>query len=227
LVFILEAPWPSTRSATGLVHVWWLRVPDPDFGCSTPTGCSIAASLSLVAMVRAFLNLSSPRKRAFLLKSLLLALVCLGIIFWWGRSPPRLLEQASHPLRVYEKAEFPFVGVEHNWPKEDPEYEKLRLVAEQQNMDEFLEPVLQNYKYVEVDLWGRGLDRHPQDDYDEEIREDMGTWIAGLGEGGLSAKVPDFQSAVAEEIQKKEAFNRLLSDMISPNRSVPDTRENT
>jgi hypothetical protein len=49
--------------------------------------------------------------------------------------------------------------------------------------------------------------------------------IPDLGGGGEKATVPAYQVDVATEIMKKEAFNRLLSELISPNRSTPDTRE--
>lgn len=92
-----------------------------------------------------------------------------------------------------------------------------------ENTDEFLDPVLRDVKYTEVDLNGRR--EVVLDDYDEEIVDDLKRVKPGLGEKGEKATVPSYQKSVADNIMKKEAFNRLLSEMISPNRSVPDTRE--
>jgi len=100
---------------------------------------------------------------------------------------------------------------------------ELRRKVLLENTDEFLEPVLKEVKYVEIDLTDRMTNSY--DDYDDEIEDDIKRVKPGLGEKGKKATVPSYQKAVADNIMKKEAFNRLLSEMISPNRSVPDTRE--
>lgn len=98
----------------------------------------------------------------------------------------------------------------------------LRESVLAENTDEFLEPVLREVKYVEVDL---SKHRGDFNDYDAEIEDDMKRVKPGLGDKGDKATVPSYQKQVADSIMKKEAFNRLLSEMISVNRSVPDTRE--
>lgn len=109
-------------------------------------------------------------------------------------------------------------------PSFDVEKEaEIRRKVLEENMDEFLEPVLRDVKYTEIDLNAKKASSF--DDYDEEIVDDIKRVKAGLGEKGEKANVPSYQKAVADSIMKKEAFNRLLSEMISPNRSVPDTRE--
>ncbi|CAG7726770.1 unnamed protein product [Allacma fusca] len=102
-------------------------------------------------------------------------------------------------------------------------FEALRQRVRKENEDEFLAPVLQEVNFVEVDLTHKRNNLH--DDYDAEIEDDDNKVKPNLGAGGEKASVPDYQKAVADEILKKEAFNRLLSDIISPNRTVPDTRE--
>ncbi|XP_021962988.1 polypeptide N-acetylgalactosaminyltransferase 13 [Folsomia candida] len=99
----------------------------------------------------------------------------------------------------------------------------LRVQARKENRDEFLVPVLRDFEFSEVDLLPIRLVLH--NDYDEEIKDDLSRVKVGLGERGEKAAVPSYQEDVAKEIMKKEAFNRLLSEMISPNRSTPDTRE--
>lgn len=98
---------------------------------------------------------------------------------------------------------------------------RKRVLSE--NKDEFLEPVLKEVKFEEIDLNAQRV--MPTNDYDVEIEDDIKRIKPGLGEKGNKATVPSYQKPVADNIMKKEAFNRLLSEMISPNRSVPDTRE--
>ncbi|CAL8069733.1 unnamed protein product [Orchesella dallaii] len=100
---------------------------------------------------------------------------------------------------------------------------ELRRKVLLENTDEFLEPVLKEVQYVEIDLTDRMTNSY--DDYDDEIEDDVKRIKPGLGDKGRKATVPSYQKAVADNIMKKEAFNRLLSEMISPNRTVPDTRE--
>jgi len=101
--------------------------------------------------------------------------------------------------------------------------ESLRKKVLTQNTDEFLTPVLRDFPFHEVDLISK---RNPDfADYDAEIKDDEHRIKPGLGDKGNAATVPSHQEEVAEEVMKKEAFNRILSEMISPNRSAPDTRE--
>lgn len=55
--------------------------------------------------------------------------------------------------------------------------------------------------------------------------EDEMKVVRGLGEGGKSVKLSGEEQKVAQEVMKKEAFNLILSDKISVNRSVPDSRD--
>lgn len=49
--------------------------------------------------------------------------------------------------------------------------------------------------------------------------------VPGLGEMGKAVHLSGPEAALADEIIKVEAFNRILSDKISLNRSVPDSRD--
>ena len=49
--------------------------------------------------------------------------------------------------------------------------------------------------------------------------------VPGLGEGGRSVQLRGAEAEQANEVMKVEAFNRVLSDKISYNRSVPDSRD--
>ncbi|XP_050693261.1 probable N-acetylgalactosaminyltransferase 9 isoform X2 [Eriocheir sinensis] len=68
-------------------------------------------------------------------------------------------------------------------------------------------------------------------DHAERIRaelmfaEDERKVVRGLGEAGKSVKLSGEEEKVAQEVMKKEAFNLVLSDKISVNRSVPDSRD--
>lgn len=55
--------------------------------------------------------------------------------------------------------------------------------------------------------------------------EDERKVVRGLGEGGKLVKLSGEEAKLAEEVQKKEAFNLILSDKISVNRTVPDSRD--
>ncbi|XP_037069452.1 polypeptide N-acetylgalactosaminyltransferase 1-like isoform X2 [Pollicipes pollicipes] len=60
--------------------------------------------------------------------------------------------------------------------------------------------------------------------YDSDIEMDLKKIVPGLGADGEPAHLSGAEEAHAEELMKKEAFNIVLSDKISPNRSVPDAR---
>ena len=55
--------------------------------------------------------------------------------------------------------------------------------------------------------------------------EDEKKIVPGLGELGKGVRLTGEEAKLAEEVQKKEAFNLILSDKISLNRSVPDSRD--
>ncbi|XP_071546365.1 polypeptide N-acetylgalactosaminyltransferase 1 isoform X3 [Panulirus ornatus] len=55
--------------------------------------------------------------------------------------------------------------------------------------------------------------------------EDEMKVVRGLGEGGKVVRLTGDEGRLAEEIMKKEAFNLIVSDKISLNRSVPDSRD--
>lgn len=55
--------------------------------------------------------------------------------------------------------------------------------------------------------------------------EDERKVVRGLGEAGRSVKLTGEEAKVAQEVMKKEAFNLILSDKISVNRTVPDSRD--
>ena len=181
-------------------------------------------------MLKSICNFSSRRRRVLLVKVVVLFSFVTALILWLSR--PSDLDPTAvdrlHSLKSrgrYQKAEWAPAEIEAivGEGNDEEEEEERRRIIEKENMDEFLVPVLQEYKYIEVDL----KEKHssPYDDYDDEIKDDLVRLIPGLGEKGEKDKVPEYQISVAAEIAKKDAFNRLLSDMISPNRTVPDTRE--
>ena len=55
--------------------------------------------------------------------------------------------------------------------------------------------------------------------------EDDRKVVKGLGEGGKLVKLSGEEGKIADEVMKKEAFNLILSDKISVNRTVPDSRD--
>ncbi|MPC10987.1 N-acetylgalactosaminyltransferase 6 [Portunus trituberculatus] len=55
--------------------------------------------------------------------------------------------------------------------------------------------------------------------------EDERKVVRGMGEGGKLVKLSGEEGKLAEEVMKKEAFNLILSDKISVNRTVPDSRD--
>jgi len=47
----------------------------------------------------------------------------------------------------------------------------------------------------------------------------------GLGEGGKAVRIAEVEKSEVEAVMKVEAFNKILSDKIALNRSVPDSRD--
>ena len=62
-------------------------------------------------------------------------------------------------------------------------------------------------------------------EFDAEFAADAAKIVPGLGEGGEAVKYQGKELEEAEKIMKTDAFNRLLSDRISYQRSVPDTSD--
>ena len=64
---------------------------------------------------------------------------------------------------------------------------------------------------------------------EEEIMEFIRAFekkvVPGFGEDGRGEELQGAEKESAEDVMKKEAFNLILSDKISLNRSVPDTRD--
>ncbi|XP_043224989.1 polypeptide N-acetylgalactosaminyltransferase 1-like [Amphibalanus amphitrite] len=70
-----------------------------------------------------------------------------------------------------------------------------------------------------------GISQHKGlEQYDSEIDSDLRKIVPGLGAGGEPAHLSGDEDALAQQLMKKEAFNILLSNKISPNRTVPDAR---
>ncbi len=92
-----------------------------------------------------------------------------------------------------------------------------------ENRDEFLDIVLKQVHYHEVNLLAR--QKNALEYYDEAILADERIVIPGLGGNGKEAKVPKKYEALANETMRKESVNRILSELIPVNRSVPDSRE--
>ena len=61
--------------------------------------------------------------------------------------------------------------------------------------------------------------------YDLEIAADLRKIENGLGADGKAVRLVGSEQQKAEEIMKKEAFNLLISDRISYNRTLPDVRD--
>lgn len=100
---------------------------------------------------------------------------------------------------------------------------KVRKPVLKENRDEFLDIVLKHVHYHEVNLLTR--QKNALEYYDESIAADERIVIPGLGENGKEAKVPKKYEALANETMRKESVNRILSELIPVNRSVPDSRE--
>lgn len=109
-----------------------------------------------------------------------------------------------------------------------PEKEQRRVIAHiresvrQENTDEFLEEVLNQLNFTEIDLSTRPVDIMV---HDMAIATLMKNIDYKLGQNGSKAEVPAVLKSLAEKVIGKDAFNRILSEMIALNRSVPDTRE--
>lgn len=200
-------------------------------------------------MINSLLAFVARRRRFFLLKLLAVFCFVMTLLLWsksqvkpeggntnsiegfeklvgGGDPSTRFHREAnkSPPISHQNSAENQVGARPDVMPSFDQEKEaEIRRKVLEENMDEFLEPVLRDVKYTEIDLNAKKVAIF--DDYDEEIVDDLKRVKPGLGEKGEKANVPSYQKAVADNIMKKEAFNRLLSEMISPNRSVPDTRE--
>lgn len=67
--------------------------------------------------------------------------------------------------------------------------------------------------------------RGPTNKYDLEIAADLKKIQYGLGADGKAVRLVGTEQQEADEIMKKEAFNLLISDRISYNRTLPDVRD--
>lgn len=65
----------------------------------------------------------------------------------------------------------------------------------------------------------------PLNKYDVQIAADLKKFRPGLGDDGKGVKLTGAELEEAEEVMKKEAFNLIISDQISYNRSLPDVRD--
>lgn len=65
----------------------------------------------------------------------------------------------------------------------------------------------------------------PLNKFDVQIAADLKKLRPGLGDDGKAVKLTGKELEEAEEIMKKEAFNLIISDQISYNRSLPDVRD--
>ena len=170
-------------------------------------------------------SFSLHRQRVFLVKVVVLFSSVTGLIFLLSPSEleldPSAIIGGLFSLRSKNRNQKTEGGltrigaVSDTWNNKEEEKERRRI-AEKENMDEFLVSVLEEYKYSEVDL----REKHSSssyDYYDHEIEDDLDRVIPGLGEKGdmKGDKAANFQSL----------FRKGLSDMISPNRRVPDNRE--
>lgn len=93
-----------------------------------------------------------------------------------------------------------------------------------ENWDQFLETVLNEVTFHEVDL---SFTNQNAEYFDQVIAADEKLIVPGLGEGGVEAHVPKAYELLVNETMKNESFNRILGQLISLTRSVPDPRETT
>ena len=175
-------------------------------------------------MIKAISSFIVRRRRLFQFK-LVIILIFVVVLLYWGTQHRSEFHSSSLPFSERFRALNSKDPV-HNYEEGSIGKKNLLIKREkirEENTDPFLLPVLRDYKFSEVNLFKTRQIKFS--DYDDEIVDDAGNVNSMLGKGGLAAEVPNFQKSVAEAIMKKEAFNKLLSDMIALNRSVPDTRE--
>lgn len=71
------------------------------------------------------------------------------------------------------------------------------------------------------DLLAKLSRRRAEIKYDREIAADEAKFDPILGSDGLGAYLPEEEQKAAQEVMKKEAFNRMVSDRVPYNRTLP------
>lgn len=109
-----------------------------------------------------------------------------------------------------------------------PETDFSKLVKERrkvlvENRDEFLDELLKELNFTEVDLIS--ISRRDDPESDRSIQIYLNKIVPGLGENATEAKVPPEKVEEAERVLQEQYLNKILSDMIAFNRSLPDFRE--
>ena len=75
---------------------------------------------------------------------------------------------------------------------------------------------------VGIDIIAKGSE---QEEANRLFRADEAKIVPGLGERGKAVAMSEEEEKTVEAVMKKEAFNLYLSDKISFNRTVPDSRD--
>ena len=153
------------------------------------------------------------RLRIICKNPIFLGVFCL-IVFWVHQSNN---EETDHSERLKEQLAEPAindVGIE-NFKEIQNEIIQDIVVKPPKEVEQ---PV---FKIPEAIVSPKSINNK----YDLEIAADHKRIKNGLGADGKAARLFGSEQREAEEIMKKEAFNMLISDRISYNRTLPDVRD--
>lgn len=105
----------------------------------------------------------------------------------------------------------------------------MRKQVLQENTDEFLEDILQELTYFEVNLNSHRPHWESESGYatiyDKIIEKDIIHLKQDLGQIETNPTIPSELQPEVDKALREDGMNTVLTNMISVNRTVPDTRE--
>lgn len=182
------------------------------------------------------LKLLYPRRRSLIFKMLAFCTFLGFVGLWYKADDPEI----DTPADLMPRKDGNQIGLNHI---PDPDIAKFHRPDDLQ--DPLAAPVNPVLNGIESPVEAPGIPApilqphfkqpnvppRPAEDHAERMRAEMmfvadeRRVVKGLGENGKAVKLSGKELLEAEEVQKKEAFNLVLSDKISVNRSVPDSRD--
>lgn len=175
------------------------------------------------------MNFLHPRRRGLLIR-LLAVVMFLSIVCLWLKSDSRLDDSDAQSFRSPRESDGETLGNINALPVENvvPKNLAKDVVVNTPNHKSPISHSEVGHFNPEPQL---GLPRSSETERFEKSRAlamfaaDEAKVVPGLGEMGKAVHLKGSEAVRAEEIMKVEAFNRVLSDKISVNRSVPDSRD--